>query len=145
MAESDFITVPVVIPREKLGDLYAIVGPWSQPMAEQANRDDGQPAADPSWKPTDGRLAEQVVAAGNANARAIYRVLAEHAGEPVSYKLLDKATGMENRRRAGVLGSMGKSCWHRGRQAPWRWDRENHTYTMSAMVSDLFKRALATH
>jgi hypothetical protein len=95
------------------------------------------------WRPSDDELAYQVVYAGNKNARAIYRVLAQNAGTPVSYIDLNAACGMEGLKRAGLLGSIGRTCWHRKRTIPWRWDAERHTYTMPAEIGSMFLKALS--
>jgi hypothetical protein len=144
---TELITVPVVIPKHRLADLYQLTAEWAQ--APDSNAPTGvAPGGAPTsmewlWRVTDDDLAYQVVRAGNKNARAIYAVLAQIAGKPVSYVDLDAACGMEGHQRAGLLGSMGRACWHRKRTTPWHWDAESHTYTMPAEVGPLFLRALS--
>jgi hypothetical protein len=142
LSNDEFVTVPVLVPRERLGDLYAIVGGWTQPAGTRPANGAGSDT-DLRWHSDDWQVADDVVAAGGTNARAIYRVLAANAGQPVSYEQLDQAVNMDGLRRVGVLGSIGKSCSHRGREVPWTWDRDHATYTMAPLVAELFRTALS--
>lgn len=143
MDAMDLMDVSVVIPRERLAELYAVAARWNAPEAQQAQQAEQASGAGPGpWEPGDEALAEKVGSAANANGRAIYRLLAENAGAPVDYQELDAAAGMDGHRRAGVLGSMGRTCNTRGRVIPWTWDSERHTYMMPAELGPLFLRVL---
>jgi hypothetical protein len=131
-----------MVPSERLSDLYRLAAEWSAPPAPPTEAVESSDAPSHAWRPGDEDLAHQVVLAGNDNARAIYRVLAEHAGSAVDFRDLDAAAGMDGLRRAGLLGAMGRTCWHRGREVPWTWDSDRHTYTMSASVAEMFLAAL---
>lgn len=142
MGDDDFITVPVMVRKDQVGELYALVGGLGNGRAMTDGTGGGAGrSGDITWKASDGAIAEAVVAAGNKNARAIYRLLVENAGRWVGPEELDAVVGMTGLRRVGVLGSMGKSCKHRGREAPWNWDGTN--YMMPPENAALFRRALA--
>ncbi len=156
----DLVTASVTVPRVRLADLLdfaaallreesrAINGtvPSAQKRAPADSRagDAARPTLE-DWQAGDVELAAEVMrSSASDRVRGAWRALAASGPQNrLTGPALDKAVGIEGRRRNGVLSRMVASCRVRNRVSPWRWDNTNNTYWMEARVAHIFTRALA--
>jgi hypothetical protein len=144
----DLEEVTIRIPGSRVAELYKLAGSWREnDLASDAISTISikAPATDqgPSWREGDDEIAKEVWSAGNDNARTVYRILVDAAGQPVAGEVLAQAVGMAegSNRFPGLLGAIGRTTWHRHREVPWSWDPSNNTYAMPTHVVPIFAKA----
>jgi hypothetical protein len=138
MSGEELLEVKVLVPRERIGQVYALVSQWVAGEDEDAAAAELEP-----WSESDLDRAQTVWGKMSKPARALFGVLMENPGERVSGELLAQDLHIANGRFgvAGVLAWPGRYCYAVEREFPVKW--ETGDYWMAAEIADLFKQARA--
>jgi hypothetical protein len=139
----ELIEVRSLIPKDQLGAYYTAVAALSSDgntVSAMATSAAAKP--DKAWREGDDEIAREVVEVNEVNAHKFLRLIAEKAGQKVSYDVIDAALGMTWNMRAGVQGALGRTVVKRGRVMPWTTDFYAKTVVMTPMVAELFLKAL---
>jgi hypothetical protein len=161
----DLITASVTVPRVRLADLHEFaakllreeslqahgVGPTQgagefRPAPEAMRPGDVARPSLQEWSPGDVEVAAEVMRSSMSDhVRAAWRALAASGPQNrLTGPEMDRAVGIEGRRRNGVLSRMVASCRVRNRVGPWHWDPANNTYWMGLTEAELFTQALVS-
>lgn len=161
----DLITASVTVPRVRLADLHEFAAKLLREESQQAdgvrpNQGTGElrtapeairsgDVAKPSlqeWSADDVEVAAEVMRSSMSDyVRAAWRALAASGPQNrLTGPEMDRAVGIEGRRRNGVLSRMVASCRVRSRVGPWHWDPTNNTYWMGVTEAEVFTQALGS-
>jgi hypothetical protein len=161
----DLINASVTVPRVRLADLHEFAAKLLREESRQTNgMGPGHGAGDfvtapeamrpggvakPSvqeWRADDVEVAAEVMRSSMSDhVRAAWRALAASGPQNrLTGVEMDRAVGIEGRRRNGVLSRMVASCRVRNRVGPWHWDPTNNTYWMGPTEAEIFTQALVS-
>jgi hypothetical protein len=140
------IDVTVKVPEERVGEFYEMLGRWLT-GAELADDAIDQPVTGlKDWTDSqeDVALAGTVWGKLSPRAKAVFSLLMDHPGQPMSGEDLASACDIPNGKYgvAGVLAWPGRHCAAVNRNLPSQWrggsDDSGGIYWVEREVADLF-------
>jgi hypothetical protein len=143
--KGELVTATVTVPRERLGDLYRLVGGLNE-SGPLPTGSASAPGVRP-WSEGDGDVAEQLYRTVSENARRILDELMEVGDGSIGGVELARRTGLEKGAYgvAGSLSSVGKAATKAGRELPYRAQANAAggpgIYGMEPQIAELFKAA----
>jgi hypothetical protein len=146
---SELVEVTVKVPREQVGNVYALVGRLLNPQVADEDQEQRKSTKLLPWGEGDEAKAKQVYARSSSYARRALLYFVSHAEEPKLGDEIAPEVGLTTGAigLAGVLSSVGRQCTKVGRKMPYETDPADGStavrYIMQREVADLFHAAMA--